>query len=273
MNQNSFPMKLWAIIYPLLMYYAVSIAVMMLAQMIFGNDSAHYVLCQIVADCVTIPVMFFSFYRPDQMGASYAALDTFFQSGRISADTKKKGRLWLNIVLIPVISLLIGIGLNNLILMSPLAELSAGYQEAVENFYGGSFVLEIIGSAILTPILEELVYRGVIFARLKRFMGFVPAMLLGAFLFAFMHFNLVQFVYAFLIGLVLIVFMEKTAHVYGAILGHMIINTLAVIRTETGFLDFMLDKSGLAWGLSVLCLLAGVVGLYFYVRLDGTKNV
>ena len=269
MNQNSIPMKIWAIVYPLLMYYAVTVSVMMLGQIILGNNTASYMLRQIIATVVAIPVMYFNFYRTDQMGMAYAALDTFFKSGR------NEGKI-LNIILIIVISALIGTGLNNIILMTPLAEISTGYAEATENFYGGAIVFEILGSAVLTPVLEELVYRGIIFARLKRYAGFVPAMLIGSLIFAVMHFNLVQFVFAFFVGLVLIVFMEKTAHVYAAVVGHITINTIAVIRTETGFLDNLLDGSALAWGISAGMLLLGILLLCFYVRIpakaDGKTN-
>jgi hypothetical protein len=65
--------------------------------------------------------------------------------------------------------------------------------------------------------------------------------------------------------MVLAVFMEKTGHMYGAVLGHITANALAVIRTETGFLDSTVDGSLRAWLLSAGCLIAGLLLLGWYV--------
>jgi membrane protease YdiL (CAAX protease family) len=262
-------MGVWDVLYPLLMYYAVTIIIMFATQMILGSGTERYVLCQIITSAVTIPVMYQSFYRRDKAVWPFGAMDAYFKSGPVEresaqgqARSKKRIR---NAVLIVCCAALIGTGLNNLILMSPLAEASAGFAEANSNFYGSTLALELISSALLTPVLEEMVYRGIIFARIKRMLGFLPAMVLSALIFAIMHFNLVQFVYAFLLGMVLAVFMEKTGHMYGAVLGHITANALAVIRTETGFLDSTVDGSLRAWLLSAGCLIAGLLLLGWYV--------
>jgi membrane protease YdiL (CAAX protease family) len=268
---------IWDILYPLLMYYAVTIIVMFAAQMIFGSGTERYALCQIITSAITLPVMYQSFYRSDKAIWPFGALNAYFPGGQVeqqsaqhvqvekkNAQAQKRARV-LNAAWIICIAALIGTGLNNLILMSPLAEISAGFAQASSSFYGSTLVLELISSALLTPVLEELVYRGIIFARLKRMLGFVPAMLLSALIFAIMHFNLVQFVYALLFGMVLVVFMEKTGHLYGAVLGHITANALAVIRTETGFLDRTVDGSVQAWLVSAGGLLAGGILLGWYV--------
>jgi hypothetical protein len=245
--------------------------------MIFGSGTERYALCQIITSAITLPVMYQSFYRSDKAIWPFGALNAYFPGGQVeqqraqrvqvekkNAQAQKRARV-LNAARIVCIAALIGTGLNNLILMSPLAEASVGFAQASSSFYGSTLVLELISSALLTPVLEELVYRGIIFARLKRMLGFVPAMLLSALIFAIMHFNLVQFVYALLFGMVLVVFMEKTGHLYGTVLGHITANALAVIRTETGFLDRTVDGSMQAWLLSAGCLLAGLLLLGRYV--------
>jgi hypothetical protein len=262
-------MGIWDVLYPLLMYYAVTIIIMFAVQMILGSGTERYVLCQIITSAVTLPVMYQSFYRRDKAVWPFGVMDAYFKSGQVereSAQGQARGKKRIiNAALIVCCAALIGTGLNNLILMSPLAEASAGFAEANSNFYGSTFALELISSALLTPVLEEMVYRGIIFARLKRMLGFLPAMVVSALIFAIMHFNLVQFVYAFLLGMVLAVFMEKTGHLYGAVLGHITANALAVIRTETGFWDSTVDGSMRAWLLSAGCLVLGLLLLGGYV--------
>lgn len=245
---------IWDIIYPLALYYAATVIFMFAGQLVFGAENERYMLVEIMATALTIPIMYQSFYKPDKM------VKTFIGSSHMNTQKEK----CVNIGFIIVIAAFMSIGLNNLILMSPLASASKGYEEASNHFYSGTLFMELFGLAVLVPILEELVYRGIIYNRLKHLFGLIPAMILGSLIFAVMHFNLVQFIYAFLFGFVLIMFMEKTGHVYGAIVGHITANLIAVIRTETGLLEQLTDKSIFAWLLSVIILIIGVIGLLGY---------
>ena len=158
---------------------------------------------------------------------------------------------------------LIGMGLNNLISMSPLIAMSAGYTRASENFYASTLLLELIGSGILTPVAEELLYRGVVYRRLGSWMPHALAVFLSALIFGAMHANLVQFVYAFCFGLALALYCDATGHPIGAMLAHMTANCIAVLRTETGWLANTMDHSAAAWGISVVSLCLGIVMLVF----------
>lgn len=243
MNRNNILFKVWDIAYPLLLYYAVLMAFFTIARMIFGNGSTMYMYCQIFATVLTLPIMYFNFYK-NQLKDMY--------------EGKNKKIVFL--VTVPVI-LLLSISLNNILLMSPLQDISAGYKEATDNFYGSILAVEIIGSGILTPILEELVFRGIIYGRLRRMMGVFSSVILSSLLFAMIHLNIVQFPYAFLIGIVLAVFVELSKSVWCSILGHVVANIFAILRTEVRFADFMLDKSIIAWTVSIVMLIIGVIGL------------
>ena len=150
--------------------------------------------------------------------------------------------------------------------MTPLVTASLGYQEANANFYGSTLVLELISSALMTPILEELVFRGILFTRLKIMLPKIPAIVVSALIFAAVHFNIVQFIYAFLLGIVLAILMDQADHVYPAIIGHITANLIAVLRTETGILEQTMDKSVFAWVISVVLLVVGVGALIIFVK-------
>ena len=158
--------------------------------------------------------------------------------------------LFINVLWVIVITLFISFALNNIITMSPLIGLSEGYARANESFYASTLVIELIGSAILSPIMEELVFRGIVFGNMRKIMNVPQAVFLSALLFGLIHFNIVQFVYAFLLGLVLAAFMYKSGHVYAAMIGHITANAFAVIRTETGILKWTVDGSVMAWVVS-----------------------
>ncbi len=246
--------KIWEILYPVLMYYTAITIGTFVAQMIFGGGTESYMLCKIIGSLVAIPVVFTD-YKQDLMLAG-----RYKQKEVITKDT------WINIGFVIVITLFLSVALNNLISMSPLVSMSQEYQDANNSFYGSTIGLELLGAALITPFLEELLHRGVVYGRLRRRMGMVPSVLISALVFAVLHFNIVQFVYAFLLGCVFAIFVEKSGRLYPAVLAHVVANGLAVIRTETGFLAGTVDGSVSAWLISIGVLLLGVSCFYTYFK-------
>lgn len=253
MKKDNLAMQVWDVLYPLLFYYSVIVLVMFVTQLLLGADSKNYMTRQIIASLIAIPLVYQLFYKVDILLVNEA---------KIAWRQKGKMKLIGGIVLT---SAFLGIGLNNVISMSPLISMSQAFTEANEGFYGSTIGLELLGSAFLTPILEELVYRGVIFTRIRRKQGLWAGVFLSAFIFGLMHFNVVQFVYAFLLGVVLAIFMDRCGNLFGPVIGHIVVNLISVIRTETGLLDWSVDKSLLAWITSIGFLLAGNFVFYFMI--------
>lgn len=252
--KKTLPIQIWEIVYPLGIYFVVANIAMFLAQMMFGTANEAYMLCQIIASCFTIPFVY-RFFRQDQIMMGILKPKPWISKEHI-----------VNVIWIIPIAALIGIGLNNVIQMSPLVHLSETYLEMNQAFYASSIGLELLGSAFVTPLLEELLYRGVIYGRLRRMMSIVPAVCISAAIFGVVHFNIVQFVYAFLLGIVLALCMEKCGHMYGAVAAHMIANAIAVIRTETGFLQQTAERSVGNILFSLGCLAIGIILLIVYLR-------
>lgn len=246
--------KIWEVVYPVGMYYVAITIGIFAAQCFFGTGIENYMICKILGSLLAIPVIY-PYYKHDLIFEG-----TYKQKFLFSSEVIK------NIIIILICSACIGIGLNNVICMSPLVELSEGYEEASEAFYGSTIWLELLGSALITPILEELLHRGIVYKRLRNMFGLFPAIIVSAFIFAGLHFNIVQFLYAFLLGLVFAIFMEKAKHLYAPILAHIIANTIAVIRTETGILENTVDGSVFAWTVSVVLLIIGIGSILFYAK-------
>lgn len=243
---------IWEIIFPLVLYYIAFLSTMYFIFAFIGRSSATYMVAQIISAAVTIPLMYFASYKPTQ--------EAFSVKPHISKE------LGINIIYIVVITLLISLALNNIISMTPLVKMSGGYAQANENFYGSTLMLELIGSAILSPIMEELVFRGIVFGNLRKITSTGTAIFLSAFLFGIVHFNIVQFIYAFLLGIVLALFMYKSGHMYAAMVGHIAANAFAVLRTECNILTWTMDGSAVAWTLSIILLVAGSIILGYYVK-------
>ena len=121
----------------------------------------------------------------------------------------------------------------------------------------------------LAPMLEELVFRGIVYGSLRKLLGVWQSVVISALIFAAVHFNIVQFVYAFIVGIVLAITMECIGNVYGAIAGHMTANIFAVLRTELGLFSGLTDKSLSAWCISAGILICGTAVLIMWQKRQG----
>lgn len=91
-------------------------------------------------------------------------------------------------------------------------------------FGGGSFLLEVLYLSLFVPLLEEIVFRGLIYTRLRRGMPVPAAQILSALIFGAAHMDLVQFCYATLTGLLMAVLFEKYQSVLPSLLFHIAFN-------------------------------------------------
>ncbi len=253
-QQFNLAYKIWDIAYPVCIYYAAIVIGILVAQLVFGGGNENYMLCKIFGSLVATFVVYTEYRHDLTIG------------GRFGAKPHMTFEKLLNLLAVTGIMIILSVSLNNLISMSPLPGLSEGYQNASDALYGSNIVLELIGSALVTPILEELLHRGVVYGKLRKMMGLWPAVLVSALIFATLHFNIVQFLYTFLLGIALAFFVEKTNRIYPAVIAHMAANGIAVIRTETGFLKETADGSIFAWVISAALCIMGIIGWFLYSR-------
>lgn len=247
--------RIWGVIYPIGIYYVVSSVAYFFLGMLLGNEPETYMLRQMVCGAVAIPFIL-SFYKHDKQ-----LMDTVY--GETEKDSAVQ-KAWI-IVLSACTGAMLGIAVNNLIAMTPLMEVSTGFREANNSFFAGKVIYELLGSCLIIPIAEELLYRGVVFRRLRMFCGAVPAIILSAVIFGVMHANLVQFLYAGILGVLLAFLLQSTDRMYAPILGHIAANVVAVIRQETGWLDFAYEPTMAGIGVSLVLLVAtGILLLAAY---------
>lgn len=176
-----------------------------------------------------------------------------------------------NVGIVAVLSICVSVFLNILLLRLNLPEYSERYQEASAVLYSPPFWQQIVYNGIVAPIIEELLFRGVLFRALRKWVTFPWAMLLSAVVFGAYHGNLVQFVYAGLCGVLLAYLYEKYNSILAPIVSHIFMNTVAIVFTQWGvFAQIM--KSGLAATMVMLvCGLFGAVVFYILQKMDVTK--
>lgn len=85
----------------------------------------------------------------------------------------------------------------------------------------GNFLLIFLSIAIVVPIFEEVMHRGIIYQQLKKGLPLPLAILAQALIFGIFHLNWLQGMYAFLGGIVLALLYEYTRSLWAPILMHM----------------------------------------------------
>lgn len=176
---------------------------------------------------------------------------------RLSHLTKEP---WQNFALIGIAVIAISQGVNLLINLMGLVDKSDAYQNVAKDQYSAYFLVGIIGYGIISPIAEELLFRGIIYNYLKRFLSFKLAMFLTAAVFGVYHMNEVQGVYGFLMGLLIVYAYEYFGSFLAPVGIHMAANILSYSLaymgiTETGYVSWPVCIIFLAVGLASLCLL------------------
>ena len=101
-----------------------------------------------------------------------------------------------------------------------------------DSFYGIPFYFRIIAYVLIGPFAEEMLFRGVIFYRLRK-VTFLPLAALGsAFFFAIYHGNLMQGLYALIMGFVICLCMDFGGSFLYALLFHMTANLVSNLCYE-----------------------------------------
>lgn len=96
---------------------------------------------------------------------------------------------------------------------------------------GNPLWLNLLLIAVIPAVVEEFIFRGLIFNGLKRRNPF-RAIIISAFLFGLMHMNINQFLYAFAMGIFFAMIAYATGSMWPSMIMHFIYNGQSVILTH-----------------------------------------
>lgn len=105
------------------------------------------------------------------------------------------------------------------------------YDEAAASIYGGNVYVMVFAVCIVGPVLEELMFRGVVYNRIKIMSNEVVAIILSAVIFGAFHMNWVQGIYAGMLGLCLAYVYSKYKSVIAPIIVHVVCNSISIMAT------------------------------------------
>ncbi|MDO5815039.1 MAG: type II CAAX endopeptidase family protein [Methanobrevibacter sp.] len=125
-------------------------------------------------------------------------------------------------------------------------------------------ILDAIGAIIFAPIMEELVFRGVLFNRLKIRTGIIPAMLISSFLFAIGH-DFGGIISAFLFGICMCILYLKTDNILVPMSVHFINNVVATVLDLTG-LDIVISQFPLIIPSTIISVIATIYLIKYIIK-------
>lgn len=107
------------------------------------------------------------------------------------------------------------------------------YQETMEQIMSGkSYVMLVFWMGIVAPVAEEMVFRWLIYLRLRDHMKMVMAAVISGVFFGLYHMNLVQAVYAGILGILFACFLEITGNLWSCVLLHIGANICSLVLPE-----------------------------------------
>lgn len=200
--------KAGRVIGPVLIHYLV---ISILSMMRLHADAAFLTS---IAAVIVLP-LFWRMYQKD--GVQYARK----MPGKLTAGAY----LWIAALGIAC-NLALTLAVNGIL---SFFSFSNQVQEAL---FASNFIVQIAGVGILVPIMEEVLFRGLVYNRLKGYTKTAKsAVILAAVIFAVYHGNVVQILFAFPMALILIAVYEKWGTLRACITFHMAVNLSSVIIT------------------------------------------
>lgn len=94
---------------------------------------------------------------------------------------------------------------------------------------GLHIIVQIISSGICGPILEEFIFRGIVYNKLKTFNKKMTAIILTSIIFGIVHNSIINGIYAFGISFILIYLYEKYKTLKAPIIMHIFLNTTIIL--------------------------------------------
>lgn len=143
---------------------------------------------------------------------------------------EKEKKVIINDMVIPMLlAAVVSILLSTVLSFMKLDNIYGSYEATKSSLLSGNIIYRIISVGVIVPLAEEYVYRGVMYNRIKNEFGYFGAIFFSALSFGLFHFNLLQGVYAFVIGLMFAYFYEKYGNIKVPASMHMSVNIVAII--------------------------------------------
>lgn len=133
------------------------------------------------------------------------------------------------------------LGVSRLILSLPIDGILGDYSQVQQTYEKSGLFVQTTVLCILSPVVEELIFRGLAYKRLKTYYDVTIAAYISGLMFGISHFNLVQGLYGFIMGIIFTFVYERYKNIVVPIVMHMAAN-MASVFTSINPVSQFIDK-------------------------------
>ena len=221
---------LFSIIWPVALHMILSDFSVIILTAATGQtpDSA---LCTTLTAILVIPPVLWT-YRGDGKPAANRLKSVAEQDTKKELDDKENGGPTLTWRIFMGIACFVSGGILDRVWSQVLLWLRVQdyfSNQTQEQLLASQFAVQIIGLGILVPVAEELIFRGLLYARIRRTLPVWASVLTASVIFALYHGNMIQILFAFPIAIILTLLYEKGKWISYPILFHMGVNLTTVV--------------------------------------------
>lgn len=147
------------------------------------------------------------------------------------------------------------------------------YQETQAAITAGKTIWSmILWMGIVAPLAEEIIFRWLVFLRMRDNLRVFTAAALSGLLFGMYHMNLIQGVYATIMGTFFALILEWRGNLLASVLLHIGANIWSLLVSDV--MLYLLDHAGARWviALNLFLVFAGTYGIWKYYQLYRARN-
>ena len=134
-----------------------------------------------------------------------------------------------------------------------------------QNLFNSFFTGGLLAIIIVSPISEELIFRGVFLNRLKFILPTTFAVLVSSLLFAALH-SFGSIFSAFIFGVCVAILYLKTDNIFVAILAHFLNNLFAEIIVKMDYNNILFTNNSVVLVMSILAIVSFIFILIFIIK-------
>lgn len=221
-------MRIWSIIYPILLYYAVNV--------IFASLIGR--LSILIGMAVVFP---------------------FFLNEK--AEVRMPPLRKKDIPLLFILGAVAALCFNIIFALLGITGSSGEYAQVAHKQFALPLWTGIFLYGVISPFTEEVVFRGIVYNRMDRLFGRTIAIIGSALLFGAYHGNIVQTLYGFILGVLIAVLYER----YGSFLVPVLIHSAANIAVYIVSSNIILQQKFMNWTGCIACGILAIVLFWLLV--------
>lgn len=122
-----------------------------------------------------------------------------------------------------------------------------------------NLIISIITTCLIGPIIEELIYRGIVYNKFLKFYSKTNSIIMTTLIFAFTHVGITALIYSFVIGLFLNIMYSKTNDLKFNIIVHSIINLVSLL-----FVNLLIDFNHF---INVLLIFVFIISIIIIIKI------